>query len=100
MKRWIIGVVVVALLVVVGGPFAYFHFILLDPPPRLTVDSVTTSSTATAGTSGTTGTRAPLAGTWKAGSGSVARYRVKETVFGQSGTAVGQTNGVTGSMTI
>jgi polyisoprenoid-binding protein YceI len=100
MKRWIIGIAVAALLVVVGGPFVYFHFIQSDPPPRLTVDSVTTSSTATAGKSGTTGKRAPLAGTWKIGSGSVARYRVKETVFGQSGTAVGETNGVTGSMTI
>jgi polyisoprenoid-binding protein YceI len=100
MKRWIIGIVVVALLVVVGGPFVYFHFIQSDPPPRLTVDSVTTSSTATAETSGTTRKRAPLAGTWKVGSGSVARYRVKETVFGQSGTAVGKTSRVTGSMTI
>jgi len=99
MKRWIIGIVVVALLVVVGGPFVYFHFIQSDPPPRLTVDSVTTS-TATGGTSGTAGKRAPLTGTWKVGSGSVVRYRIKETLFGQSGTAVGQTNTVTGSMTI
>jgi len=108
MKRWIIGIVVVALVVVVGGPFVYFHFIQSDPPPRLTVDSVipTTTSTAATGTTGTRGpdtttaTEAPLAGTWKIGSGSVVRYRVKETVFGQSGTAVGQTNTVTGSMTV
>jgi polyisoprenoid-binding protein YceI len=94
MKRWIIGIVVVALLVVVGGPFVYFHFIQKDPPPKLSISTATVPSTA-AGT-----VRAPLAGTWKIGSGSVVRYRVKETLFGQSGTAVGQTNSVTGSMTI
>ena len=99
MKRWIIGIVVVALLVVVGGPFVYFHFIQGDPPPPPTVDSLT-PSTATSGTTAKPGTSAPLAGVWKIGSGSVVQYRVKETVFGQSGTAVGKTSSVTGSMTI
>jgi polyisoprenoid-binding protein YceI len=102
MKRWIIGIVVVALLLVVGGPFVYFHFIQADPPPPPSVDSLV-PSTATNGTNGTTaksGTNAPLAGTWKIGTGSVVQYRVKETVFGQSGTAVGKTSSVTGSMTI
>ncbi|HEV7525816.1 MAG TPA: YceI family protein [Acidimicrobiia bacterium] len=94
MKRWLIGIVVVALVVVVGGPFVYFHFIQSDPPPKLSINTATVPSTAP----GTT--RAPLAGTWKIGTGSVVRYRVTETLFGQSGTAVGQTNRVTGSMTI
>ncbi len=99
MKRWIIGIVVVALLVVVGGPFVYFHFIQADPPPPPTVDSLT-PSTATNGTTAKPGTSAPLAGVWKIGGGTVVQYRVKETVFGQSGTAVGKTSRVTGSMTI
>lgn len=99
MKRWIIGIVVVALLVVVGGPFVYFHFIQADPPPPPTVDSLT-PSTATNGTTAKPGTSAPLAGVWKVGSGTVVQYRVKETVFGQSGNAVGKTSSVTGSMTI
>jgi polyisoprenoid-binding protein YceI len=99
MKRWIIGIVVVALLVVVGGPFVYFHFIQADPPPPPTVDSLT-PSTATNGTAAKSGTSAPLAGVWKIGSGSVVQYRVQETVFGQSGTAVGKTSSVTGSMTV
>jgi polyisoprenoid-binding protein YceI len=43
---------------------------------------------------------APLAGSWKVGDGSFVQYRIKETVFGQSGTAVGNANGVTGTMTI
>jgi len=39
-------------------------------------------------------------GTWKVSSGSTAGYRIKETLFGQSNTAVGRTNAVTGSITI
>jgi len=92
--RWIVGAVVVVLLVVVGGPFVYFHFIQSDPPPPLSINDATTTPTA-AGAAG-----APLTGTWKVGDGSLVRYRIKETVFGQSGTAVGTTSSVTGSMTI
>jgi len=94
LTRWIVGAVVVGLVIVVGGPFVYFHFIQSNPPPPLSITAVTTPTT-TPGTA-----RAPLAGTWKVGGTSTVRYRVKETVFGQSGTAVGSTNAVTGSMTI
>ena len=90
----IVGVVVAALLIVVGRPFVYFHFIQSDPPPKLSISAATVPTTDP-GTK-----RADLAGTWKVASGSVVRYRVKETIFGQSGTAVGSTNHVTGSMTI
>ena len=41
-----------------------------------------------------------LDGTWKVTSRSVVRYRVKETLFGQSHTAVGTTSSVTGTITI
>jgi polyisoprenoid-binding protein YceI len=91
---WIVGGIVVVLLVVVGGPFVYFHFIQSDPPPPLTIDDATTTPTAAAGAAST-----PLAGTWKVTDGTV-RYRIKETLFGQSGTAVGTTNSVTGTTTI
>jgi polyisoprenoid-binding protein YceI len=92
--RWIVGGVVVVLVIVVGGPFVYFHFIQSDPPPKLSLDTTPVPTSAEGST------RAPLAGTWKVGSASVVRYRVKETLFGQSGEAVGQTTSVTGSMTI
>jgi hypothetical protein len=36
-------------------------------------------------------------GTWHIAAGSIARYRVKETLFGESNTAVGRTSHVTGS---
>jgi polyisoprenoid-binding protein YceI len=94
MKRWIIGIVVVALVIVVGGPFVYFHFIEGDPPPKPTISDAPAPTTVP----GTT--RAPLAGKWTIGSGSLVQYRIKETLFGQSGTAVGATNSVTGSITI
>jgi polyisoprenoid-binding protein YceI len=92
--RWVVGAVVVALLLVVGGPFVYFHFIQDDPPPKLSLDT-TPVPTTTPGA-----TVAPLLGTWKIGGGSLVRYRVKETLFGQSGEAVGETANVTGSMTL
>jgi polyisoprenoid-binding protein YceI len=98
LTRWIVGAIVVVLLVVVGGPFVYFHFIQSDPPPPLTINDATTTPTSAG--AGASAAKAPLAGTWKVTNGSVVRYRIKETVFGQSGTAVGSTNGVTGSMTV
>jgi polyisoprenoid-binding protein YceI len=94
MKRWIIGIVVVALLVIVGGPFVYFHFIQGDPPPKLSLKT-TPVPTTVAGEK-----PSALAGTWNVASGSVVRYRVKEVLFGQSGTAVGSTDAVTGSAKI
>jgi polyisoprenoid-binding protein YceI len=94
MKRWIIGVVVVVLVIVVGGPFVYFHFVEGKAPPKPTLAQTPVPAAAT------TGARKPLAGTWKVANGSVVDYRVQETLFGQSHAAVGRTNRVTGSLTI
>jgi len=94
LTRGIVAVVALVVVVVVGGPFVYFHFIQSDPPAKLSLDTTPVPSSA-AGT-----TRAPLAGTWKIATGSLVRYRVTETLFGQSGTAVGTTNSVTGSLTV
>jgi polyisoprenoid-binding protein YceI len=92
--RWLIGGVVVAAVLVVGGPFVYFHFIEGPAPAKLSLSTPTTPQVTT------TGTRAPLAGTWKVGTGSTAGYRIQETLFGQHSTAVGRTHAVTGTMTI
>jgi polyisoprenoid-binding protein YceI len=92
--RWTVVGVVTVLVIVVGGPFVYFQFIEGDPPKPLSLDT-TPTSTLPAGETG-----APLAGTWRITSPSVVRYRVKETLFGQSNTAVGTTNAVTGSILI
>ncbi|HEY6317975.1 MAG TPA: YceI family protein [Acidimicrobiia bacterium] len=87
-KRWLIGGIVLAVVLVVGGPFVYFHFVEGPAPAPFKLSNA--KSTAAA---------APLAGTWTVGSGSQAGYRVEETLFGQSHTAVGRTTAVTGQLT-
>jgi polyisoprenoid-binding protein YceI len=102
--KWVVGGVVVVLVLVVGGPFVYIHFIEGKAPAKLSLSTTTTPTSAagsgTGTTTGSTDTSAPLEGTWKIGDGSTAGYRVKEDLFGQHATAVGRTNHVTGSMTI
>ncbi len=105
------GVVVV--LGVVGGPYLYIHFIEGSAPPPLSVDPATASSpssSASASPSASTSTDASsdsssassgsLEGTWTIAGGSTAGYRVHETLFGQSNTAVGRTSAITGLLTV
>ena len=116
-RTWLIAVPVVAVLLAVGGPFVYIHFIEGKPAAKLSFDDLATTTTVAgstgtttvAGASGTatTGAGATTAaardgidGTWKVGTGSQAGYRVPETLFGQKTEAVGRTTGVTGSLTI
>lgn len=110
--RWLIGGVAVIVVLVVGGPFVYIHFIEGKAPPPLSISTATTPTTAgtsagAAGTGSTTTTAGAadvsttgVAGTWKISTGSLAGYRIKETLFGQSNTAVGRTSAITGSITI
>ena len=121
--RWVVGVVAVLVVVFVGGPFVYIHFIEGKAPAPLTLSTETTvapaatstssgagpSTTASdasggsgssAGSSATAGGSSSVDGTWKVGTGSLAGYRIKETLFGQSNTAVGRTSSITGSITI
>ena len=95
-KRWALFGGIAVVVVVVGGPFVYFHFIQGDAPAPLSID--TSPTTVASGAPSTA--PASLDGTWKVASGSRAGYRVKETVFGQSGTAVGRTSAVTGRLTL
>jgi len=121
----VIGAVVVVLVAVVGGPFVYIHFIEGKAPAPLTLSSgptptagastgaTTTTAGASAASAGLTlGTAASgaatsgtasssgVAGTWNIASGSVVGYRIKETLFDQSNTAVGRTSAISGSITI
>jgi polyisoprenoid-binding protein YceI len=90
--------VVAAVVLVIVVPFVYFTFIQGDPPPELSLSTVTT----TTGANGSTGSgdRAELAGTWTVGSGSTAGYRVEEQLFGQHNTAAARTDEVRGAVTI
>jgi len=87
-KRWLIAGIVAAVVLVVGGPFVYFHFIEGPAPARFKLSQAKPTAAAV-----------PLAGTWTVASGSQAGYRVQETLFGQSHTAVGRTTAVTGQLT-
>ena len=124
-KLWALGGVAVVLLMVVGGPFVYIHFVEgkapaplalsnstatagSDGPTTVVGPSATTGSSGSGGSGGSGGSSttvasgAPVAvaGTWNVASGSQVGYRIKETLFGQSNTAVGQTTSVTGSILI
>lgn len=105
-----------ALLVVlaVGGPFVYIHFIQADPAPPLTFENIDITATTTAPTTASTAaadssaaaTTTPSAsgdsidGTWTATDASQLGYRVKEVLFGQSTEAVGRSSEVTGQLTL
>ncbi len=93
--RWIIGAVVVVIVLAVGGPFVYIHFINGKAPASLSLNGLPTTSAQPEAT-----TVADVAGTWSAGKGSVVGYRVGEVLLGQSQTAVGRTSSVTGHLSI
>ena len=78
--------------------FVYLQ-VVNAPPARLTVGSVTTTTTVTSSTIGadTSGGTSTVTGTWHVAAGSKAGYRVKETLFGQSGEAVGRTSAISAS---
>jgi len=103
--RWLIGGVVLIVALVVGGPFVYIHFIEGKAPAPLSL-STQTSTTITGQPAATTTPGATPAvsstvdGTWNIAAGSVTGYRVKETLFGQSNTAVGRTSSITGTITV
>jgi polyisoprenoid-binding protein YceI len=87
---WLVGVVVVAVAGIVGGPYLYIHvFDSNEAAPLAIGANANTASGAVAAD-----------GTWKVGTGSQAGYRVHETLVGQSTTAVGRSSKVTGTATI
>ena len=97
--RWLIGAIVVVAIVVVGGPFVFFHFIEGPAPAPLSLSSESSTSVPSRATASPT-TTAAVGGVWDVTSGSQAGYRVQEMLFGQSHTAVGRTSAVTGNLTI
>jgi polyisoprenoid-binding protein YceI len=91
--RLVLAGAVLALVLAVGGPFAYINFVQDDAPGRLGVATATTGG-------GSAATGASLDGTWTVASGSQAGYRVKEVLLGQSAEAVGRTSAVTGELAV
>jgi len=97
--KWLIGIAVAAVVLVVGGTFVYIHFIEPDPKPPLTLSTVT-PTTLGSGSKAASSTPVALAGAWKIANGTTVGYRVKEVLFGQDNEATGRTTSVTGGLTI
>lgn len=89
-KRWLLVAVTVVVVLGVGGPFVFIHFIEGKAPAPLALSATAAPS----------GAPATLDGKWKVASGSVAGYRVKEVLFGQDNTAVGRTSDITGDVEV
>jgi polyisoprenoid-binding protein YceI len=91
-RRWIVAGVALVVVLAVGGPFVYIHFIEGPAPAKLALSTTPAPGAALTG--------AEIDGTWTVGSGSQAGYRVQEVLAGQNNTAVGRTRSVTGSVKI
>lgn len=96
-STYLVGIPLLILLAVVGGPFVYINFIRDDAPERLSLDDVSTTS---APSGDTTPVPATVDGTWTIADDSLVGYRVDEILFGQTAEAVGRTAAVEGSLTI
>ncbi len=100
-----IAIPVALVVLATGGVWLYLNVIREDAPERLSLDagSDATTTTMAAGQTGattTTGGGDGVDGTWRIAPGSQAGYRVDEILFGQSATAVGRTDDVTGGIEI
>ena len=93
LAAWLGGAVVLAVLLAVGLPYLYLHYVKSPAPAALTVGAAPSSA-------GTASPRTGLAGTWRVAAGSRAGYRVDEVLGGQATTAVGRTDAVTGELTV
>jgi polyisoprenoid-binding protein YceI len=100
--RWALTAAGAAAVLAVGGPWVYVHVVNNDQPAALTAPTVTQASAAGSDTGASKATAADgtIDGTWKVANGSVAGYRVKEVLFGQSTEAVGRTSSIEGSLTV
>ena len=104
--KWLAGAAAVLVVLVVGGPFVYIHFISAKAPAPFSVRSAAsaTPGPAASGQSGGSGNAAgaagAVAGTWNIARGSQVGYRVKEILFGQDNVAVGRTSDIAGELTI
>jgi hypothetical protein len=93
--RWGLTAAAVVVVLAVGVPFVYIHFIEGAAPAPLSLKIASPSAS-----SGQAAADAPLTGTWTVAAGSRAGYRVNEVLAGQNNVAVGRTNSVVGHLTI
>ncbi len=98
--RWLIAAVVVVVVLAVGGPFVFFHFVEGSTPAPLSLKAGGAPSGTPSASAAAAGGGTAVAGSWTVGRGSQVGYRVQEILMGQSHTAVGRSAAVTGQMVI
>jgi len=98
--KWLLALPVLLAVLASAGVWVYINVVAGEAPAQLALaDTTSTASTAprTAAPSSTAGA-GQVDGTWNVTNASQVGYRVKEILLGQDATAVGRTNGVTGSL--
>jgi polyisoprenoid-binding protein YceI len=105
-RTYFIGIPILIFLVAVVAPYVYIHFIEGPAPAKLKLSEPKSSPSTTSSGSDSTGSStdsssASVDGTWQVTkNGTTVGYRVNEVLFGQSATAVGRTDAVTGQLTL
>jgi polyisoprenoid-binding protein YceI len=85
----------VVVVLAVGAPFAFIHFVEKKAPPKLAL-----TPTVASGAAAPAGDAASVSGTYHVSAGSLVGYRVDEILVGQKTTAVGRTSEVTGTVSV
>jgi polyisoprenoid-binding protein YceI len=90
--RWVVAGLVTVVVLAFAGTFVFIHFLAGPVPAPLALPKL---NAAAAGKDSS-----PADGTWTAGKGSLAGYRVREEFIGPGNSIVGRTSAVTGKAVI
>jgi polyisoprenoid-binding protein YceI len=90
--RWVVTGLVTVVVLAFAGTFVFIHFLAGPVPAPLALPKL---NAAAAGKGSS-----PAGGTWTAGKGSLAGYRVREEFLGPGNSIVGRTSAVTGKAVI
>src|ERR1022692_3679333 len=90
--RWVVAGLVAGVVLVFAGAYVFVHFLAGPVPVPLALPELTAAAAGQGS--------APVSGTWTAGKGSLAGYRVREDFLGPGNTMAGRTSAVTGTAVI
>ena len=86
--RWVVAGLVTVVVLAFAGTFVFIHFLAGPVPAPLALPKLNAAAAAKGSS--------PAGGTWTAGKGSLAGYRVREEFLGPGNTMAGRTSAVTG----
>jgi polyisoprenoid-binding protein YceI len=90
--RWVVAGLAMVVVLAVAGTFVFIHFLAGPVSAPLALPKLTAAAAGTGS--------APVNGTWTAGKGSLAGYRVREDFLGPGNTMAGRTSAVTGRVIV